>query len=101
MLLNRTDMDLKKIQLGKLLLEKKLITTDQLDKAIDQQRKTGQRLGKVLVQLGLIKEDQLLKLISEQLNIPFIDLMNTNIDPAIAQSLPESIARRLQCIILK
>lgn len=93
-------MDIRKIQLGKLLLDNKLINTEQLDQAINEQSQTGRKLGQVLIDLGFIQEEQLLELLSQQLNIPFIDLMNYSIDPIKAQQLPEDISRRFKCLIL-
>jgi MSHA biogenesis protein MshE len=93
-------MNITKIQLGKLLVEHKLITQEQLDYAVTQQQNTGKKLGQVLIELAYITEDQLLKLLSQQLKIPFIDLMNYTIDPLVAQKLPEDISRRFKCIVL-
>jgi len=59
-------------RLGDLLLKKGLITKEDLDKAIEQQKQTAERLGKVLMDLGFISEDDLYKTLGEQLHIPFL-----------------------------
>lgn len=90
----------KKIFLGNLLLENKLITQEQLAAAMARQHKTGEKLGKIFVELNFIKEVQLLTLLSQQLNIPYIDLKNYSIRPEIVHILPEFYARRYRAIVL-
>ncbi len=90
----------KKIFLGNLLLESKLITQEQFDTAIVRQQRTGERLGKILIDLNLISEDVMLGLLSKQLNIPFIDLKDYPIKPEDVRLLPEFYARRYRAIVL-
>lgn len=94
-------MSAKHLQIGKLLLEKGLISEEQLDKAIIYQTITGKKLGTVLVELGFIEEERLLQLLSEQLELPIIDLKNYPINVTEAARIPEGIARRNQCVFLK
>jgi hypothetical protein len=84
----------KKIRLGDLLVEKGLITDDQLQHALGEQKKLGRKLGGTLVELGMIDETSLLNLLASQLNIPLIDINNYNYSNDVAKILPESIARR-------
>lgn len=90
----------KKIHIGEMLLEQKLITREQLDKAIAQQNATGEKMGQVLINLGFIKEDKLLELVAEQLKIPFVDLKSYTLDPKVVELLPELYARNLRAIVL-
>ncbi|MDA8390568.1 MAG: MSHA biogenesis protein MshE, partial [Gammaproteobacteria bacterium] len=64
----------RKVRLGDLLLEHKVISQSQLDAALADQRKSGRRLGRVLIENGFLTEDQLLDFLSRQLDIPFVDL---------------------------
>ena len=64
----------KKIRLGDLLVEKGLITEDQLKFALSEQKKLGRKLGGTLVELGMIDEESILTLLSSQLKIPLIDI---------------------------
>lgn len=93
-------MELKKIHLGKLLIDKHLVTQEQLDIAIARQSSSGERLGKVLINLGFIREDKLLELISNQLEIPYVDVKNYSFDPEVVHLLPEIYARRFRAILL-
>jgi MSHA biogenesis protein MshE len=90
----------KKLSIGQVLIEKQLITQQQLDEAVTRQAATGDRLGKILVELGFIKEGNLLHLLSEQLKIPYIDLKNYSIRPEAVHLLPEFFARRYRAMAL-
>jgi MSHA biogenesis protein MshE len=91
----------KKIRLGDLLVEKGLITDDQLQHALGEQKKLGRKLGGTLVELGMIDETSLLNLLASQLNIPLIDINNYNYSNDVAKILPESIARRYRALVLE
>jgi MSHA biogenesis protein MshE len=91
----------KKIRLGDLLVEKNLITEDQLKLALQEQKRLGRKLGGTLVELGMIDEDSILQLLSSQLGIPRISLSNFNYDENVVRKLSESIARRHRAIVLE
>ncbi len=91
----------KKIRLGDLLVDKGLITSDQLKLALQEQKKLGRKLGSTLVELGMIDEDSILNLLSGQLSIPLIDLTNYPYNEEVVRTLSESIARRYRAIVLE
>jgi MSHA biogenesis protein MshE len=91
----------KKIRLGDLLVEKGLITEDQLKFALSEQKKLGRKLGGTLIELGMIDEKSMLTLLSNQLKIPLIDITNYNYSDEAAKLLPESIARRYRALVLE
>ena len=61
-------------KLGEMLLKAKLITDDQLQKALDHQKEEGGKLGKNLVDLGFIKDEQITQLLSQQFGVPAVNL---------------------------
>lgn len=91
---------LKKVRLGDLLVDNKVITSKQLDDALKEQKTNRQRLGKLLVNLGYVEEKQLLQLLAEQLNIKFIDLVGFKIDAKAVKNLNEMTARRLRALVI-
>lgn len=94
-------MDIKKrIRIGDLLIENKLISEQQLEVALAEQKKTRRKLGKTLVDLGYIEETAILELISEQLGIAYISLKKYPINQDILRKLPEIQARRFRAIAL-
>ena len=89
---------IKKIKLGDLLLENKVITQFQLDKALSLQKQSGKKLGDVLIEQGFIDETGLLLFLSKQLNLPFLEIHFYKIKPEVIRELPEAIARRYRVI---
>ncbi|CAG1066232.1 Type II secretion system protein E [uncultured bacterium] len=85
-------------RIGELLLRERLITTDQLKKAIDEQKKSGGRLGYNLTKLGFITEKDLTGFLSRQYGIPTIDLSSHEVDHEIVKLIPEDVAQKYQVI---
>ena len=90
----------KKIRIGDLLVEHRIISETQLTTALAEQKKTGLKLGRTLIALGFIKEEQLLEFLSRQLQIPFIDLKHYKYKPDTVRLIPETMARRFRIIAL-
>ncbi len=87
-----------KLRLGEVLIANGLLTQEQLKEAIARQKQTGKRLGSILVEMRVVTERDITEVLSKQLNVPFIDLSNYLVDPAIAKLIPEHIAERHQLI---
>ncbi|MEW6412935.1 MAG: ATPase, T2SS/T4P/T4SS family [Candidatus Zixiibacteriota bacterium] len=83
-----------KKKIGDLLVEKGLITSQQLEEGLREQGALGKRLGEALVSKGYITEDQLIDAVSERLAIPKISLSSMVIDPQIVQRVNVDVARR-------
>ena len=78
----------KRVRLGELLRDKKLISEEQLAEALAEQQRTGRKLGRVLVDIGAIAEADLHHCLADYLDIPFIDLAHLSVDPSHARSIP-------------
>ncbi|HEY3487904.1 MAG TPA: ATPase, T2SS/T4P/T4SS family [Gammaproteobacteria bacterium] len=91
----------KKIRIGDLLVEHRVITQEQLEVALKEQRKLGRKLGQTLVTLGYIDENSLLDFLSKQLSMPLIDLKHFELKPELVKKLPETVARRYRALALK
>jgi len=96
-----TEMKPKKIRIGDLLIANKVISQEQLNTALADQKKSGRKLGRVLVENGFLSEDQLLTFLSQQLNIPYIDLRRYHYKPEVVRLIPETHARRFRAIALE
>lgn len=90
----------EKIRIGDLLVQKGIVTEDQIHQALEKQKQTGLKLGRVLIDMGLVEENIFLEFLSTQLDIPFIDLKKFNFDAQLVQRLPETYARRFRAIVL-
>jgi MSHA biogenesis protein MshE len=91
----------KKIRIGDLLIEHKIISQDQLTSALADQKKSGRKLGRVLIENGYLTEDQLLDFLSRQLNIPYIELKRYQVKPEVVRLIPEVQARRFRVLALE
>jgi MSHA biogenesis protein MshE len=91
----------KRVRLGDLLLEKKLISEQQLKEALVEQRVSGRKLGRVLIDIGAVSEADLHNCLAAYLNIPFVDLGHMTLDPKLVTKLPENHARRHRAVVIK
>jgi MSHA biogenesis protein MshE len=91
----------KRVRIGELLLEKKLISEGQLNEALAEQRASGRKLGRVLIDIGAVSEQDLHHCLAEYLDIPYVDLAHMNLDPKVVRLLPETHARRYRALVLK
>ncbi|MCX5667882.1 MAG: ATPase, T2SS/T4P/T4SS family [Candidatus Omnitrophica bacterium] len=76
------------LRLGDILIEKRLITAQELELALKEQERTNEVLGRVLLKMGLIKEAALLQAIAEQQGIAFLELRDLEIHDKAIRSVP-------------
>src|SRR6202163_2586821 len=88
------------VRIGELLLKEKLITPDQLQQALNNQKASGGKLGFNLVKMGFVKDEQITALLSKQYGVPAINLAQFKIDPSIVKLVPSETARNYQIIPL-
>jgi type IV pilus assembly protein PilB len=86
--------------LGRILVEKGVISEDQLRIALQEQFKNHQPLGRLLIGLGFLSEATLRDAMSQNLGQESADLSNVIIDPAAIKLIPKDIARRYQLLPL-
>lgn len=87
---------LQKLKLGEILVQQGLITKDQLEQALSEQKKSGRPLGEALVQLQFVRrEADIMVALSQQLNIPVMigEQLNPRADQRLKEIFPESFAR--------
>src|SRR5216683_2392505 len=88
------------VRIGELLLKEKLITPEQLQQALGQQKSNGGKLGYNLVKMGFVKDEQITALLSKQYGVPAINLAQFKIDLTIVKLVPTETARKYQIIPL-
>jgi MSHA biogenesis protein MshE len=91
----------RKVRLGEVLLEQKVISDEQLKQALVEQRRTGRKLGRVLTDLGLVREERLHEVLAAHLQIPFLDVRQVTPNPAAVRLLSEVQARRFRALVLQ
>ena len=90
----------EKVRLGELLVRQQLLTAEQLDTALKRQRAGGLKLGRVLVDAGYVSEEQICGALARQMRVPYINLKQFSLNPALVQTLSEVQARRFRAIVL-
>ncbi|HOJ92672.1 MAG TPA: ATPase, T2SS/T4P/T4SS family [Dictyoglomaceae bacterium] len=91
----------EKKPLGEYLLEQGLITKEQLEKALEEQKKTGAKLGQILIERGYVKPEDIGKVLERQSEIPYISPSEVEIDEKLVESFSESILRKYNFIPIK
>lgn len=91
----------KKIRIGDVLVAQNLITQEQLEKALAEQKALGCKLGEAIVKLGFMEENAFLDVYAKTLGIPFIDLKQREFDHDTVHLLPEAYARQFEAIVLE
>ncbi len=84
------------MQLGRLLVNAGLISEDQLSKALEEQKKTAEKIGSILIKLDYIDEDTLLKFLSKQFRVPSISIEPHDVDPDVIKLIPPDLANRYE-----
>ncbi|ADL08659.1 GspE/PulE family protein [Thermosediminibacter oceani] len=87
-----------KRRLGDLLVEAGMLTPEQLEKALNEQKRSGERLGKVLTRLGYVSEKDILEVLEFQLGIPKVVVEDYQLEPEVVRLIPERLARRHMAI---
>jgi len=82
------------VTLKEILLRDKLITPEDLNRAIEEQERSGGELSRILLKLKLVPEDQLSVVLSEALQLPLINLNLFRIDPSLLKLIPKETAEK-------
>ena len=87
-------------RIGDVLVEKGLLTQEQLQNAIDKQKQLGgkQPLGEILVSMGLITERDRVKALGDQWGVDYADLTDIIIPDDVVQLVSQELARRYKMI---
>jgi len=87
-------------RLGEILVKNNLISRDQLGKALEEQKLSGNqlRLGTILINLKLLSEEQLTSFLSKQYGVPSVNLADYEIDPAVIKIIPPEVVQKYQLL---
>ena len=96
----------EKIRLGDLLIQKEVITEEELQKALTKQKEYKEeghykKLGEILIELGFASEKQILETLSQQLGYPFVDLYGEDIDYDLMASYPLALIEKNKIVPFK
>jgi len=85
-------------QLGELLIERSMITQQQLEKALHYQKEAGGLIGEILVELGFVKEEDIAQALTAQYGFPYLPLGNYEINSEILNIIPSRVARQYMLV---
>lgn len=83
-----------KQSLAEVLVESELIYLEDMERALELQRKEGKELGEVLIEMSLIGPNELAMALSIQLNMPLIDLKRHAPTPRAVKKIPIETAKK-------
>jgi type IV pilus assembly protein PilB len=86
------------LRIGELLTKAKLLTNEQLQRALEEQKQSGGRIGEHLIRMGFVTEEDILDCLSQQYGVPSINLQHFEIDESIIRLIPADVARKYQFI---
>lgn len=85
--------------IGQYLIEKGLINEEQLNEILEIKKQEKNKLfGEIVVEKGFVTELEFSKCLAERLNVPFIDLAETELNPSIVNKIPEAVAKKYNLI---
>ncbi|HBO68873.1 MAG TPA: type II secretion system protein GspE, partial [Deltaproteobacteria bacterium] len=86
--------------LGERLIEAGLITSDQLDLGMREQKRTGERIGEIMISLGFVTQELVSSVLASEAGVTFVQLDSSMVDPAALKCVSEAISRRHKIIPL-
>ncbi|HEV8542261.1 MAG TPA: type II secretion system ATPase GspE [Verrucomicrobiae bacterium] len=86
------------MSLGQTLVDRGLLTAEQLQKASELQQRESLRLDRAVIQLGFLSEKQMLDLLAEQLHLSIVNLEEISIDSQVLKSLPPRFVYRKRLV---
>jgi len=85
-------------RLGSLLVEEQMITEEQLQQALAEQKKSGEPLGETLVRLGQLSEESLYRFLAIQNGLEYEPLEGLEISPALVKLVSVATARKYHAV---
>ncbi|HWP95940.1 MAG TPA: ATPase, T2SS/T4P/T4SS family [Syntrophomonadaceae bacterium] len=78
---------------GEIMVQMGVISQEQLVAALDEQKRTKEKLGRILVQRGILTEQQLIETLEFMLGIPHVQMSQVEVDPELVKIVPVHLVR--------
>jgi general secretion pathway protein E len=88
------------MRLGEILIERKLISAEDLERALELQKERGDKIGKTLVDLGFVAMRDVLAALSDQLSVPLVSIEGPPAVSSETEALPPRFLRQFRCLPL-
>ncbi len=86
------------MRLGEILIERKLITTEDLERALELQKERGDKLGKTLVDMGFVAMRDVLAALADQLGVPLVAIEGPPSVSTETEALSPRFLRQSRCL---
>ncbi len=87
-------------KLGEILVERGLLTEQQVQDTLRLQHQTGKLFGECLIEHKLITEDRMVSVLVEQFGLPFVKPTNYKIPRELLETFEPQMMRRFQFVPL-
>lgn len=89
------------ILIGQILIDEEVITPEQLEIGLREQKKTDDFICTTLAKLGFAPNEKIFTVLSRQLSIPYVKLKDKDIDPLVIQKVPAKFASHYKIMPLE
>ena len=86
------------MRLGEILIQRKLITQEDLERALELQKERGDKIGKTLVDMGFIAMRDVLAALAEQLQVPLVSIDSPPFVSTETEALSPRFLRQFRCL---
>ena len=80
------------LRIGQLLIEEEIVSAENIEKALKEQKKTGKFLCTVLIEMGLVQEETILPVLAKQMGLSFVKIKSLHIEPQVISKVPAKFA---------
>lgn len=84
-----------------ILISQGKLTEDQMQRALKEQQSTPDELGKIMVSLDFISHADLARAQAERLNLDYVEINESDVDPEALHLVPEKMVRRHEVLPLR
>jgi type II secretion system protein E len=86
------------MSLERLLRTRRLLADDDLTRAVDEQRRTGERFDHVVLRLGLVQPGAILTALADEFDLRIVELDSVEPDDATLKAIPPKLVFKLRCV---
>jgi type IV pilus assembly protein PilB len=89
------------LKLGEILVRQGVVKPDQLQAAVEEQKRNGGKLTAAILQLGFVKENQILRALEKHYGVPGVEVNTFEIDATVVQLIPKDVCEKNNLIPLQ
>jgi type IV pilus assembly protein PilB len=87
--------------LGQILVRMGVVTQEQVDRALSEQRRTGEKIGEILVRLGYASKEDVMKALALQMGVEYVRLEGQDFEEELIDKVPRRLAAQFKLIPIR